>query len=192
MAVIAIHAVPHVPVDTVVLRIGIRFGMAIGALKHRVVVGVRVAGGANTIRAAVIGREPCVVEGGARPCRCCVAGGAGRRELGRDVVRVGRAGVLRLMAGVAVGGSPGEDVVYVALCAGYGSMGARQRKGRLAVVETSARPAYRRVAGKAGRGEARSLVVRVSGVVEVRSMAGVAVCGKGGEVTVHMAERALD
>lgn len=82
MALVAIHAVVHVPAHVPMIPVGIRLCVAVRALEHTVVGRVGVAGRAHAVRIAVIHREPGVVKGGSQPARGRVTGGAGDRETG--------------------------------------------------------------------------------------------------------------
>ena len=129
------------------------------------------AGRANARRVAMIHREPCVIECGACPGGRRVAGLAGGREARRDVVRICRPRIIHPVAGVAVGGRPGENVVDVATVAGHRDMRAGQGEWRIVMVEGRSRPACRVVADGAVRGESRRHVAGVIGVVEIRLVA---------------------
>ena len=67
MALVAVDAVVYVPAYVAMVSIGIRFGMAVCALEHTVVRGVRVTRRADTIRVAMVHREPRVIESGSQP-----------------------------------------------------------------------------------------------------------------------------
>jgi len=67
VALIAIHAVVHVAAHTLVLRIGVPFGVAVGALEDAIVAGIGVACSAHAVRAPVILIEPGVIEDRTRP-----------------------------------------------------------------------------------------------------------------------------
>lgn len=57
MALVAIGAVVDVSFDALVFIVRVGLGMAAGALEHTVVGRIRVAGSADSVRAAVIHRE---------------------------------------------------------------------------------------------------------------------------------------
>lgn len=114
--------------------------VATGALKHAVIVGIRMASRADPVGVAVIHREICVVERRPRPRRRRVAGGAGVRETGRRVVRIGRAVVVALVATHARGRQRRVIVVHVAIGAGHGGVRSGQRESRGVVIEGRAGP----------------------------------------------------
>ena len=143
MTRVAVHAVIDVAVDAAVPRVGCRCGVARGAGKDGVIRGVGVAGGAHAICVAVPEREERVIAGrqrGGKPCRCCMACGAGGWPAGSDVIWICSCCEIRLVARVAVSGSACEDVVDMALIAGNRNMRASQRKRRVVVIEGSAGP----------------------------------------------------
>ena len=78
MAVVAIHAVIDVAANTLVSSVGVRLGMAVGALENAVIARIGVAGGTHAIRSTMIGRKPCVIERGIEPTSGRVTSGAGR------------------------------------------------------------------------------------------------------------------
>ena len=137
MALIAIHAVVHVAGHALVILVGLRLQVAVGAGEDRIIVGVGVARTANTVGAAVVGREPGVVEGSVGPDFGVVASRAGRWEPGGNVVRVVGALVIRFVTAVAVGwqGRPIVVDVAVGALARWHGVGAGQRESCLAVVE---------------------------------------------------------
>ena len=85
MTLIAIDAVVHISANPLVVRIGRTLGMAVCALKYRVVVGIDVARGAHTVRVAMVNGERRVlrvIEGGIQPaCRCVASSAGGWKEL---------------------------------------------------------------------------------------------------------------
>ncbi len=134
-----------------------------------------------------------VVEARRSPGARAVTYLAGRREAGLDVV--GIAGRLEVpsVAGVAVGRGAGVAAL-VTVGAGDRAVRPLEREAGSRVVEGGGIPAARRVAGRAGRGEARGDVVGIAGRLEVLPVAGVAV-GAGsrvaGRVAVRAGERAV-
>jgi hypothetical protein len=72
VALVTVDAVVHIPADVRVTEVGrVPAAMAIGALEDRVIHLVLVAGGADTVRVAVIHREEGVVlrrQIGGYPC----------------------------------------------------------------------------------------------------------------------------
>ena len=82
MAVVTINAVVNVTIDALVVLIGLRFLVTVGASEHSEIVRVRMAGRAHAIGATVIRREPGVIEGRIQPVRRAVARIAGGREPG--------------------------------------------------------------------------------------------------------------
>ena len=120
MALVAVNAVVDVPTNVGMTEIRcIIVAMATGALEHRVVTRIRMAGRANTIRIPMVRREVGVVE--RRPCPCsggmaCVAS---RREASGCVVWIGGPLVVRIVATVTVGRQCRVVVIHVALRAGH-------------------------------------------------------------------------
>lgn len=143
MALIAIHAVIHIPADVRVLEIGrVPTSVATRALENRVVARIRVAGGAHSVGAAVVHREPGMVERCPRPRRCGVTSRAGGGENGgRCFMNRIRGGVVvGLVATVAGGRKRGVVVVYVTSGAGYGRMESGQGERRGAVIKLAVGP----------------------------------------------------
>ena len=138
MALIAIHAVVHVAGHALVILVGLRLQVAVGAGEDRIIVGVGVARTANTVGAAVRGGEPGVIEGRVGPDLGVMASRAGGREPGCSVVRVVGALVIRFVTAVAVGrqGRPIVVDVAVGALARWHGVGASQRESRLAVVKS--------------------------------------------------------
>jgi len=145
MALVAIHAVVHIPAHVRVMEIvGVAASMAgsVDARKDGVVVGVDVAGRAHPGCVAVIDAPPGMVEGRAGPRRGGVTSGAGGREDRRRglVDRIGGAVVIRRVTAVASRGERGVVVVYVATGAGDFGVEARQRESRGAVIKFAVGP----------------------------------------------------
>ena len=116
-----------------------------------------------------------------------MAGGAGGRPAGGDMVGIGGAGEVRFVAGIAIGRCAGKDVIDVAEIAGDGDVGAGEREGRVVVVEGCAGPRGCGVACVAGGGESRCGMGGVGGAVPVCLMAAVAGCGQGCVVVIGVA-----
>lgn len=120
MALVAVHAVVDVPTDIGMIEIrSIIVAVATGALEHRVVTRVRMAGRANAVRIPVIHVEIRMVERGSRPGGGGMARIAGCREAGRLVIRIGRPVVVRGVAAIASGRQCRVVVIHVALRAGH-------------------------------------------------------------------------
>ena len=156
MTLVTIHAVVNVPADIGVTEVGcVIVAVATSALEHRIVTRVRMAGCANPIRVPVIGREIRVIERRSRPCRRGVASVASRRETGRFMVRIRRVVVIRLVAAHARCRQRRVIVVDMAHHAGHsgGCVEARQREGRVVVIERGSRPVSGAVTGIASRWE---------------------------------------
>ncbi len=166
MALIAVDAVVHITPDTGMVRVSLSLSVAVSALEDRVVVRILVAVAARP-GVPVRHREPGVIERGPCPGCRCMASLARRGETGGRVGRIGRAIVVRRMAGVAVGRRPGEDVVDVATGAGYVHMGSRQGERRGAVVESGRSERSGVVADRTVCREACSDVIRVRRAVEL-------------------------
>lgn len=200
MAGVAIHAVVDVPGNAGMLGVSLRLRVAIRAGEDGIVVGIGVARRADAIRAAVIHGEPGVVEGGAEPV--CgdprrVARGASGGESGGHVVWIRRAGIVRFVAGIAIGGSAGIHVSDMAAQTWHAHVRALQRERRVVVVESRSQPirrSPRRMAQRAVLRKTRSHVVRdareIARVVVVRRMASVATGRQSACVIIGVARSA--
>jgi hypothetical protein len=82
VAAVAISAVVDVSVHSAVIGISLRFLMAVGTRKHKIIAGIGVARRANAIGSAMIGWEPGVIKGRSQPTGGVVASGAGCWEAG--------------------------------------------------------------------------------------------------------------
>ena len=108
MALVAIHAVVDVSPDALVILIGLRLGVTVGALENGVIIGICVTRRAYAVRVAVVDwklRVLCVVERRVLPVGRVVTVLTSRREklrLGR-VSRIRRLVVIGLMAANARG-----------------------------------------------------------------------------------------
>ena len=177
MALVTVRAVVDIPTDIGMFEIRrIIIAVTTGALEHGVVVRIRVAGGTNTVRVAVIRWEVRVVERGSGPAGRGVARIASGREASRCVVRIVGPVVVRLVTAIAGRGQRRVVVVHVALRAGHvRRMISRQRECRGVVIERGACPIRGRpgsVASVASCGEAHGRVRRVIRAVVVRLVAG--------------------
>lgn len=129
--------------------IGLCFGVAIGALENRIVVGVGVARRAHAVGSAVIHRPPGVIKRRTQPVRgdpSGVAGDARRWETSGRVVRIRRPQIVRFVAGVAIRRGAGKYSADVALAAGDLCMRTLQREWGVVVVKRCVQPRRRRVA----------------------------------------------
>ena len=173
MALVAIHTVVHIAPHALVPGVGLGLGVAVRTGKDRVVVGIRVASGAHAVGVAMVQWPPGVIERSIRPLDSVVAGRAGSRESGGDVVRIVRILVVRLVAAIAVRGQVGVVVVYVAVGASARRDGVRagEREARLVVVKVGIGPFDRVMANLAGLRKASLHVIRVIGVLEVGQVA---------------------
>ncbi len=189
MTLVAIHAVVDVTIHALVVLVGLRLLVAVGALEHRVVIWVRVTGGANAIRPAMICREVRVIESRSRPRGCRVASLASRRKARGRVVRVGRAVVIRRMAAITGRGQRGVVVVHVATVAGHCRVGAGQRERGVVVIEAGIRPRSRAMASVACGREADLRMIRIVGVVVIRLVTSDARGVRAGQlvVSIHVA-----
>jgi len=147
MTLVAVHAVVDISADALVLGIRFRLRMAIGALENGVVIRVRMARRAHTVRVAMVDGELCVlrvIESRVLPVRGVVAVLARcREELRlrrvawiRGLVVIGlvagnarRAGQVVIVVDVAIGASPRRN-----------GMGTGQREAGLRVIELAVRP----------------------------------------------------
>ena len=114
MALITINTIPYIIIIAAVFRIGLRLGVTNGALEDRVVRGIRMARSAYAVGSAVIHGEKVMSECCSQPSSSGVACRAGRREVCRNVVRVCRRKVNRLVAAVAIDRQRLEVVVHMA------------------------------------------------------------------------------
>ncbi len=178
MALITIDAVVDIAPDAAMVRVSLRFRVAIGALEHRIVVRIDVAGGTNSVGVAVVGGEWRVlrmVKSRIQPAGGVVARStSGREELRlRRMARIRGVLVVGLVAAVTVGWQRRVIVVHVAIDAlpRRRSMHARERECRLVVIELAISPKHGVVAKFAGGREAyRDVVDRTLSVVVVRLM----------------------
>jgi predicted RNA-binding Zn ribbon-like protein len=138
-----------------------------------------------------------VVERAACPVRRVVALGAILRESGLDVIWIGRGLKVRLVAGKAgcavwqVVRTRGAERGVVALCALQRDVSAGQREAGGRVIEIGASPAGGVVALGAVLRETGLDVIRITGAVEVRLMAGEAGCAVWQVVRTRGAERGV-
>ncbi len=190
MTLVAVDAVVDVSPDALMLLVGVRLGVAVGAGKYCVIVWVGVTGRAHAISAPMAHREVGVIPVRRDPRGCVVAGRAGRRESRRRVVRIGRACVISLVAGIAVRRQGGVVVVNVATGAGNGYMCSRQREWRVVVIEAGRNPGRRVVANIALLREADRNVIRVGGALEIFEVAAHACGAREVIVVVNMARGA--
>jgi len=169
VTLIAVDAVVDVSRHVLVLEI-IRVVAAVAAraLEHGVIVRVDVASRADVVGPTVVRRKLRVlrvIERGAGPCRCVVAGLArGREELRlRRMARVCRVVVVRLVAANARRRQGRVIVVDVAIAAlaRRHSMHAGEGKCGVGVVERGVGPDGRVVTHLAGRGETRRPMRRI-------------------------------
>lgn len=108
------------------------------------------------------------------------------------MVRIRRPREVGLVAGVAICGGPGEDVVDVTLIARHCDMRASQREWGVVVVKCGARPSRRRVAGIASGRESRRYVIRIRGPIPIGLMAAIASGRKRRVIVVRVASGARD
>lgn len=196
MTLVTIRAVVNVPTDIGVLEIGcVVVAMATSALEHRVVIRVRMAGCANSIRVAVIGREIRVIEGRPRPGGGGVAGVTSGWESGRLMVRIGGVVVIGLVTAHARRWQSRVVVIDVAHHAGHGRcrVEPRQRERGVVVIKGRARPVRGAMAGIArGRESCRCVWWRIRTVVVGLVARDAGRIGRRQTIIpVHMALRAL-
>jgi hypothetical protein len=165
--------------------------MTVRTLKDCVVIRIGVASRTYTIGAAMVHREPGVIEGRIQPSGGGVACPAGGWESGNNVVRTRRALVNRLVACIAIRGSARVIVVYVALRAWNTLMCSRQRKSRVVMVEGRWDPGRRSVANVALLWKSGGYMVRIGGASVVLNMARHASCRRSLELASEMASRAV-
>lgn len=191
MALITIVAVVHIPADSLVLLVCLIFGVAVRASEHGEIRRVGVAGVTHAIRPAMIRREIWMIEDCSLPRGSVVARLAGRREAGRDVVRIGRVLVILLVAAIAVRRQICVVVVNVALIAGQSGVRASQGEGSIVVVESRWDPSRGVVAHIAGRGIARLHVIWIIRFVEIIQMASDTLRVVQLVISIHVTLRAL-
>ena len=146
MALVAVHAVVHIPADVRVMEIvRVPAPVATRALENRVVARTRVAGGTNAIGVTVIHREPGMVKSRSSPRCRCMTSCAIRREDGRRRLMDGIRSVvvIRRVAAVASRGKGGVVVVHMATGTGDLRVEARKRERRRAVVKLAVGPERR-------------------------------------------------
>lgn len=145
----------------------------------------------NASGIAVVGWEPCVVEGCARPCRRGVAGLASGRETCGRVVRIRRGLVIALVTGEAIGRNRCVVIVHMATGASHCRVFPGQWEWRVVVIERRWNPRCRVVAHVALLRESRLNVVRAGRSVEIIQVTGGAGSAVQAVVAVHMALRTL-
>ena len=162
VALVAVHAVVHISLNVLVIRICLRFRVAVSALENRVVVRIRMTRRAHSIGVAMVDRELRVlrvIERRIEPVRGAVTVLARHREelRLRRVSRIGRAVVIRLVTSDTRRWQRLIVVVDVAIGASSRRHGVRtgQRERRVVVVERCIRPVDRVMAEFAGGREAR-------------------------------------
>lgn len=171
VALVAIGTVVDVIPHALMVLVSLGLRVTTGTREDAVVRRVCVAGSAQAVGTTVAGREPGVVKGGSRPSRRGVARRARGGESCSRVVRVRRILIIRLVAGIAVGGNRAVVVVNVAVGAGHCGMRSRQRERRVVVIERGGNPRARGVAQVALLRESDLHVVRVSRALEVFQVA---------------------
>ena len=193
MAVLARDREAGGPVVRVRRRRVVRLVAGVAVRRRSRVTAAHVAAGAVDPLVGPGEREPRLVVIGRRrpPGAGGVAGLALRRERGGLVVRVRRARVVRLVAGVAVRRSPCVPAARVATSAVHALVGPGEREPRRLVIEVRGPPGRGRVAALALRREVRGLVVRVRRGRVVRLVAGIAVRRGAGVAASHVALRAV-
>ena len=171
MALVAIHAVVHVTTNAAMITIRVRLGVAGRALEDVVVGRICMTRRADSVRIAVIHREPCVIESSSQPTRGCVASGARGRETRGHVIRIVRALVVRLVTAEAVGRNRGVVVIHVTARTRHGSVLSRQGETSVVVVEACRAPGSRTVAYVALLRESGRNMVRIVRSLEIIQMA---------------------
>ncbi len=162
MTLIAVHAVVDIPLNAVVVPVCLRLRMAICTLEHRVIIGIRMAGSAYTVRSAMVDRERRVlrvIKCRVQPIRGAMAVLARRREKLRlrFMSRVRRVVVVGLVAADA--GRRQICVVVVDVAVRADARWNRVRSGqwerRFVVIEGRIRPLNRVMTELASGREAR-------------------------------------
>ena len=101
MTCVAVNAVVDVSADTLMMLVCYCLRVTVRALEHGVVRRIRMARRTDSVRSAVIRREPGMVEYRALPRRRGMARLASCGEAGRRMVRVSRLVVIGLVAAIA-------------------------------------------------------------------------------------------
>lgn len=170
MALIAVHAVVNVSTHVSMIPVGVRLGVAIGALENAVVGRIGMAGGANSICVSVSHRKPGVIERRAQPSRGGMAGRAGGGKASRHVVRtVGRL-IVRLVTAETIRRYGRVVVVHVTTRAWNRGMRAGQREARIVVIERGWAPRRRVVAHVTLLRESDRNMVWIVRVLKVRQV----------------------
>jgi len=141
MALVAIHAVVHVPIHALMVLVRIGLSVAIRALKHGIVARVCVAGRTDSGGSAVPHIEPGMVEDRAcPPGDHLVARLARCGKARRDVIRIVRTLVFHSVTGIAVGRKRSVVVIHMAACTHDLYVCSHQWKGRVVMVERRGLP----------------------------------------------------
>jgi len=153
-------------------------GMALAALQRRMPTGQRPASRG-------------MIEARLSPRGCVVTDFALLGEAHGNVIRIGRSGVILLMAAVAGGRQAGVIVVHVALRALHAGVRASEWKRRLRVIECCRHPRGGGVADLTGLRDPGRRMVRIRRALVVLQMARYASCRGQIEVPVRVALIAL-
>lgn len=146
MTGITINAVVNVPPDSLMVGIGLGLRVAVCTRENGVVICIRMARGANTIRAAMVHREICVIKRGIQPRSRVVAGLARGRESSGNVIGIVGSLIVRLMAPVTSCRQGRVVVVHMALGTGNVDVETSQRERRQVVIKRRLQPRSRVVA----------------------------------------------
>jgi len=161
--------------------------IAVGGQSGEVVVHVACGAGHGFVRAGQREGGLVVIEDRARPSGGGMAGLARGGEARLSMVGTGGAVVILGVAGIAVGRNGREVVIHVARSAGHCGVRASQREGSLVVVKDGARPGRRVMANHTSCGQARGLVIGISGPVVILGVAGIAIRGRAREDIIDVA-----
>src|SRR5712692_4989109 len=161
--------------------------VAIGGYRSEVASDVAEVAGHGDVEAGQGELRLAVVERGRLPSGGGVAGSAGGGETQQGVFGIGGGVEIFDMTGGAIGGGVVEVSPDVAGVAQDGDMGAGEGKDRFVVIEGDGGPSCRRVAARAGGGNAGLDMVGVGGGVEILEVAGGAVGGGSLVVVVQVA-----
>ncbi len=173
------------------VRIGLGLRVTRDAREHAVVIGIRVAIGAQVPASRVasrIDREVLQVVPGRVPVGCRVALRANGREARALMIRIGRVEVVALMTEITVGGRALELSVDVAQGTRDVDMGAGQRERRVAVVKGCRGPAVRRMADRAVVIVIARDVIGIGYALVIRLVAGPAVRRSALELSVYVTQ----
>lgn len=186
VALIAVHAVPDVARDSLMLWVGLRLRVAGRAGENGVVGGIGMTIAAE-LRRVVRDREPSVIEGRSSPACGRVTSSASGGEACSHVIRVRGPGVVRFVTRVTVGRCSRKLTIDVTAAAWNGYMRSRERENCFRMIEDRVGPFDRVVANRTICGEPGGNVARIGRRLEIRLVAGITVRRGARELPVDVA-----